>query len=65
MESAHALVARAHRLQDQADRAFRRWVNGDVRTARGAGRLQALADEAWCDVRLELGHEVETEERNR
>ena len=49
-----ALVARAHRLQDCADRAFGRYVNGEVRSASGAAALASRAAEAWAEVRIRV-----------
>jgi len=34
---------------DQSDRAFRRYMNGEVKTARGAGRLAAKVEQAGGD----------------
>jgi hypothetical protein len=34
---------------EQSDRAFRRYMNGEVKTARGAGRLAAKVEQAGGD----------------
>ena len=44
-------VARAAYIlaSEQSDRAFRRYMNGEVRTARGAGRLAAKVEQTGGD----------------
>jgi hypothetical protein len=50
--SADELHRRALEADAAADRAFRRWIQGEVKSASGAGRMQRRADEAWVDLRL-------------
>lgn len=35
---------------EQSDRAFARWMNGEVKTARGAGRLAAKVEQTGGEV---------------
>lgn len=57
------LIARARRLEDASDRAFRRYMNGDVVSSSGAASLRSRADEAWADVRFRVidGARIEAE----
>jgi hypothetical protein len=58
---ARELVERAQRLSADADRAFAKLMNGEVKTSAAAVRLQRKADEAWADVRFGIvdGADVE------
>ncbi len=55
------IVERAERLVASADRAFNRWISGEVESSSGAASLRAKADEALADVRLfvEDGEQIE------
>lgn len=40
----------AEKAQAQADRAFKRWCFGEVKSASAAARLQNKADDAWVEL---------------
>lgn len=60
------LLERARRLSAAEDRAFRRFMEGKVRSSSGAASLRSKADEAWADVRLGIvdGASIEWAEAN-
>lgn len=62
---ANTVTDRAHKAQDAADRAFRRWYHGETSSSSAAVRLQNEAEERWSDVREVYGAEREFEERSR
>lgn len=59
MPSVDELVARAIRLDTAADKAFRRWFEGEVQSSSGAASLRSKADEAWADVRFHPDYDEE------
>lgn len=55
-EQGRALITTARLADEAAERAFRRFIEGEVATSAAATRLTRKADEAWADVRLYVKH---------
>lgn len=50
LQSKQQLREIAEKAQDAADRAFKRWFEGETAHAGAAARLQRKADEAWREL---------------
>jgi hypothetical protein len=51
---ARELIETAERASVAADRAFARFIRGEVEGSSAATRLAHAAEEAWADVRLDV-----------
>jgi hypothetical protein len=59
MKSIEETLAAAKKADEQADAAFKKWFNGDSKTASAAVRLQNRADDLWVDVRFHPDYDEE------